>query len=235
MPRFRYIVFEKKKKKDRAGYISADSIEDARKRLNKRRGVTVKQVWPAGEETPKEEESPSDSFGLVFHEQKKEILVPRSDGQYRRDLGQRFGSLSPSKGLVNFLLVLLAALGLLLLPSYWGKASSVRGPSQGFDKVRVRLEVPLYLNGGSLEPEKIRATVRFPQIPYSLTIEGESSIDSQGLLSKELEFATRETPGYCELVIEGEGLETKKVPRLVFQPGEVLLARSSTVGLSRER
>lgn len=243
--RFRYIVYDRKKRKERSGYITADSVEDAQSRLAKR-GAPVRRSRAAAEETkPAEEAKPSDNaFGLVFLSKKREALVARAAGEYRPFLA---GTLL-SYRLPNLALM---APGLLLLPLSWGRLEKRHLSKEGYHEVEPDLEAALIVVGGKLQtsklqpgrfqpgefqpgklqPDQLQVTVRFPQIPYSLDCPGQEVVREKGTLRGKVKLASRELPGYYELTVRGQGLKTKTVPRVLLEGDSV---RIPAISLHRD-
>ncbi len=172
---------------------------------------------------------------LVFQESKRESGIrfePPEQKTYVPTVKERWETLTAPGRTQTTLLFAVLSLGLLMMVS--GLLREGLGGPKVIDDVHV-VEVVVK---GEVRPSPDRETCRvkvvFPEVPLTLEFEGEKVVTAAGDLSLECSFHTRRPPGFCELVLEQEGLSPLKASDLRLT-GTPLEARVSGFDWKREK
>lgn len=200
--------------------LEAEGPDEARSELGKR-GLIVKYLSAVAESK------------IVFQESKRESGIrfePPEQQTYVPTLGERWEAFTaPGKAQTTFLLLVLS-MGLLLMFAGFLK-SGWNGPKQIGDVQVVEVILKGEVAVGA-EPDGTKVQVVFPEVPLTLEFEGSEVLSPSGELNLESSFHTRRPPGYCDLVLEREGMSPLRLRDLRLS-GTPLQA--TVAGLAWER
>jgi hypothetical protein len=206
MKSFRYRAYDPKQKKSRLGKLKAESVKDARARLESA-GLNVLEIKKA---------SVIEILSHPRSNRRPRAELAKSDLKYQPPLLQRLTVLDFPARAQMAMILFMAAVGLVTTFFYWKNHESRR---QSAEKGNVRQTFHFRIEGVLPEkiPDETELVVRFPQVPLERRYKALDFAKSDQSFLLELDFSTTRRPDLCEVRIESAGYDTLRFSDLVFQ------------------